>query len=196
MADLFVGDDGRARCGWCAGDDGYVIYHDTEWGRAVHDERRLFEKLCLEGFQAGLSWLTVLRKRPAFREVFADFDPHRVAEFTDDDVGRLLGDARIIRHRGKITATIGNARALVAMHDDGGSLDDLVWSYAPAPNRSIPVISMAMLPAATPESTALSKELKRCGFRFVGPTTVYAFMQAMGLVDDHLAGCWVRDAVH
>ena len=194
MSDLVTGPDGRARCGWSVDDLAYRAYHDDEWGRPVHDEVRLFEKICLEGFQAGLSWLTVLRKRPAFREVFADFDPATVASFDAADVDRLLGDPRIIRHRGKITATIANARAVTALHAEGGTLDALVWSHAPpavgaAPRR------LADLPAQTPASRALSAELKRRGFRFVGPTTCYAFMQAMGLVNDHLAGCWARTPV-
>jgi DNA-3-methyladenine glycosylase I len=176
------------RCWWCGDDPLYVAYHDEEWGRPVHDDRLLFEKLCLEGFQAGLSWITILRKRERFREVFAGFDPGVVARYGDDDVARLLNDAGIIRHRGKIEATIANARAMEGVN----SLAGLVWSYAPAP-RPAPR-APADIPAATPESAALSKELKRRGFRFVGPTTVYAFMQAMGLVDDHLEHCWTRAA--
>ncbi len=189
MDDLVTGTDGRRRCGWCGTDPDYVAYHDDEWGRPVHDERRLFEKLCLEGFQAGLSWLTILRRREGFRAAFAGFEPSIVAGFGDDDVERLLADARIIRHRGKIEAAIGNARRLVAMQEDGESLDDLVWSYAP-PARPRPA-TMAEVPASTPESTALSAELRRRGWRFVGPTTAYAFMQSMGLVDDHLTACEV-----
>jgi DNA-3-methyladenine glycosylase I len=183
--------DGHARCGWCGDDADYVAYHDTEWGRAVHDEVRLFEKLCLEGFQAGLSWLTILRKRPAFRRAFDGFDPERIAAYGDAEVERLLRDALIVRHRGKIEATLANARAYLDLREDR-TLDDLVWSFAvepgPAPR------SLDDVPASTPASTALSRELKRRGFRFVGPTTAYAFMQAMGLVDDHLAGCAWRTA--
>ncbi|MFV0258551.1 MAG: DNA-3-methyladenine glycosylase I [Acidimicrobiales bacterium] len=190
--DLVVGDDGRARCRWSAGSDDYMAYHDHEWGRATDDERTLFEKLCLEGFQAGLSWITVLRKRPRFRETFAGFDPTLVARFDDDDVERLLGDAGIIRHRGKITATIANARVLNALHADGRSLAEIIWSFEP-PRHDAPA-SFAAVPAVTPGSEALSKALRRLGFRFVGPTTVYAGMQAMGLVNDHLDGCWIRDA--
>lgn len=193
MTDLLTGPDGRARCGWCGDDPEYRAYHDVEWGRPVHDEIRLFEKICLEGFQAGLSWLTVLRKRPAFREVFAGFDPAAVAAFDEADIDRLLGDARIIRHRGKITATIANARAVVALHAEGAHLDALVWSHAP-PAPDAPPHHLADLPTQTLASQALSADLKRRGFRFVGPTTCYAFMQAMGLVNDHLAGCWVREA--
>jgi DNA-3-methyladenine glycosylase I len=184
--------DDLVRCWWCGEDPAYVVYHDTEWGVPVHDDVRLFEKLCLEGFQAGLSWLTILRKRPAFRAAFAGFEPSVVAGFGEADVARLLGDAGIVRHRGKIEATIGNARAYIALREDGTTLDELVWSHAPdsppAPR------AIADLPASTPESTALSRELKRRGFRFVGPTTVYAFWQSMGVVDDHLVGCHRRGA--
>ena len=194
MTDVFIDDDGVTRCGWCAASPEYVAYHDDEWGRVVHDDIRLFEKLCLEGFQAGLSWLTVLRKRPAFREVFDGFDPERVAAFCETDVQRLLGDARIIRHRGKIEATVANARAVTAMHERGEHLDHLVWSFAPSGAPGPPPRTMADVPATTPESTALSRALKARGLRFVGPTTAYAFMQAMGLVNDHLAGCDLRAA--
>jgi DNA-3-methyladenine glycosylase I len=181
-------DDGR--CWWAGSDPLYVAYHDEEWGRPVTDSQRLFEKLCLEGFQAGLSWLTILRKRPAFREVFAGFDPEAVARFGDEDVARLLTDARIVRNRAKIEATIGNARATLALADEGTSLSALVWSFQPPP-RPAPKVPED-LPSQTPESAALSKALRRHGFRFVGPTTVYAFMQAMGLVNDHLDGCPAR----
>ncbi|MET0726319.1 MAG: DNA-3-methyladenine glycosylase I [Leifsonia sp.] len=184
---LVVGDDGLARCAWGANDPEYRRYHDEEWGTPLHDERRLFEKLCLEGFQAGLSWITILRKRPAFRAAFADFDPEIVAAMSQDDVERLLGDAGIIRHRGKIEATIGNARAVL---DLDGSLSTLLWSFAPdATGRARPA-GWADVPAVTPESTAMSKELRRRGFRFVGPTTMYALMQSTGMVDDHLVGCF------
>ena len=188
MQDLVRGEDGRDRCGWVGDDPLYVAYHDDEWGRPVHDDRRLFEKLCLEGFQAGLAWITVLRKRPAFREVFAGFDPATVAGFGEADVQRLLGDARIIRHRGKIEATIANARAYHDLLADIGSLDDHVWSFAPTEHPR--PTTFADVPAVTAGSTALSRDLKRRGWRFVGPTTCYAFMQSMGLVDDHLVGCW------
>ena len=177
------------RCWWAGEDPTYVDYHDHEWGRPVHDDRALFEKLCLEGFQAGLSWLTILRKRPRFREVFADFEPAVVAAFDEADVGRLMNDTGIVRNRAKILAVIGNARAVQQVD----SLAELVWSFAPEP-RPAPVVP-ADVPAVTPESTALSKELKRRGFRFVGPTTCYAFMQSMGLVNDHLADCQIRDAL-
>ncbi|WP_052667638.1 DNA-3-methyladenine glycosylase I [Nitriliruptor alkaliphilus] len=187
---LTRGTDGLVRCWWPAEDPDYLTYHDTEWGQPVHDDRRLLEKLCLEGFQAGLSWLTILRKRPAFREVFAGFDPEVVAAYGPGDVERLLADARIIRHRGKIEATITNARAYLDLVADEGSLDAFVWRYAPeAP--PIPR-SLADVRATSPEATALSRDLKRRGFRFVGPTTAYAFSQAMGLVDDHLVGCASR----
>ncbi|MPZ71967.1 MAG: DNA-3-methyladenine glycosylase I [Nitriliruptorales bacterium] len=178
-----------ARCWWAGSDPLYVAYHDEEWGRPVRDDRALFEKLCLEGFQAGLSWLTILRKRARFREVFAGFDPQQVAGFTDDDVQRLLADPGIVRNRSKIEATITNARATLRLD----SLSALVWSYAPPP-RSAPV-APSDIPSQTAHSQALATELKRRGFRFVGPTTVYAFMQSMGLVNDHLAGCPARGAI-
>jgi len=186
--DLETGPDGRARCGWAlptAPD--YLRYHDQEWGRPVHDEVALFEKLCLESFQSGLSWLTILRKRDRFRAAFADFDPQRVAAFGTADVDRLLADAGIVRNRAKIEATIGNARVLVAMDT---TLTELVWGAQP-PRRPAPV-TLAEVPSSTPESAALAKELKRRGFRFVGPTTLYALFQACGVVDDHLRGCCVR----
>lgn len=188
MDDLVTGSDGRDRCGWSGDDPTYVAYHDREWGHPVHDEVQLFEKLCLEGFQAGLSWLTVLRKRPAFREVFAGFDPEAVARFGPDDVARLLDDARIIRHRGKIEATIANARAYLRLVEETGSLDEHVWGFSPA-GRSRPR-TLDEVPTTTPASRALAADLRSRGWRFLGPTTCYAFMQAMGLVDDHLAGCW------
>jgi len=188
--------DGRRRCGWCAATPGYVAYHDTEWGRPVTDDVRLFEKLCLEGFQAGLSWRTILEKREAFRRAFAGFDPARVARFGAPQVTRLLGDAAIVRHRGKIEAAIGNARAMAALVEAEGSLARLAWRHEPAPaarpRRLTPAALRAL--AETPASRALSKALKAYGFRFVGPTTVYAAMQAMGVVNDHVTGCWVRDA--
>ncbi len=168
-------------------------YHDEEWGRPVRDERGLYERMVLEGFQSGLSWLTILRKRENFRAAFANFDIDAVAEFGERDVTRLLGDAGIVRHRGKIEAAIANARAARAMHAAGESLAAVIWGHAPAV-RGAPR-SPDDLASITPESTALSKELKRRGFRFVGPTTVYAAMQACGVVNDHLAGCWVRPEV-
>jgi DNA-3-methyladenine glycosylase I len=186
--DLRPGPDGRLRCAWGVQPAEYVAYHDLEWGRPVHDEVRLFEKLCLEGFQTGLSWLTVLRKREAFRRAFAGFQPAKVAAFGEAEVARLLGDASIIRSRAKIEATIANGRAMLALGET--TLDELVWAHAPPP-RPAPV-SRSALPASTPESVALARELKRRGFRFVGATTVYALMQACGVVNDHLAGCFVR----
>jgi DNA-3-methyladenine glycosylase I len=180
------GEDGVARCAWGDSAPDYRPYHDEEWGRPVTDDVRLFEKLCLEGFQSGLSWLTILRKREAFRAAFADFDFHRVATFGEGDVERLLGDAGIIRHRGKIEATINNAGRAVEMVEAEGSIAAFVWAYEPGTTR-------AGLETETAESRALAKELKRRGWRFVGPTTVYAFMQAMGLVNDHLEGCDARE---
>ena len=191
---LAEGPDGTLRCWWGAGpDEGYRDYHDREWGRPETSDTRLFEKIVLEGFQAGLSWITILRKRPRFREVFGGFDIGTVAGFGPDDVDRLLGDAGIIRHRGKIEAAISNAAAASETIEEFGSLADYVWPSAPAdaPAPRHP----EDIPAITDVSTALSKDLKRRGWRFVGPTTVYAFMQAMGLVNDHLAGCMVRDEV-
>jgi DNA-3-methyladenine glycosylase I len=175
------------------GDALYAAYHDEEWGRPVRDERSLFEKLCLEGFQSGLSWLTILRKREHFRAAFAGFEPDAVARFGADDVERLIGDAGIVRNRAKIEAAITNARATVDLRDAGTPLHELAWAHAPTA-RPAPE-SFAEVPASTPEAAALAKALKRAGFRWVGPTTVYAMMQACGLVDDHLAGCPVRDEV-
>ncbi len=172
----------------------YVTYHDEEWGRPVVDDDRLFEKLCLEGFQAGLSWLTILRKREGFRRAFAGFRIAEVARFGADEVERLLADASIIRHRGKIEAAVGNAAAAMEVQRDLGSLATLVWSFEPGGRRGAPR-AMADVPAITLESIALSKELRRRGFRFVGPTTAYALMQAMGVVNDHLAGCAARSRV-
>ncbi|MGW4325726.1 DNA-3-methyladenine glycosylase I [Nocardia sp. NPDC004573] len=179
-------DDGLIRCAWPLDSQLYRDYHDYEWGKPLHGDDALFERLCLEAFQSGLSWLTILRKRPAFRAAFAGFSIERVAEFGDDDVARLLADAGIVRNRSKIDAAIANAR--VARDLDIG-LDELLWSFAPPP-RPRPR-SGSDVPATTPESVALAKELKRRGFRFVGPTTAYALMQATGMVDDHLADCWV-----
>jgi DNA-3-methyladenine glycosylase I len=184
------------RCFWCGSDPLYVAYHDREWGRPVRDERRLFEKLCLEGFQSGLSWLTILRKRENFRAAFAGFEAAQLARFGAADVRRLLKDAGIVRHRGKIESTINNAKRLLALKKEGGSLARLAWSYEPSSDARPGKIDWATLKkmASTPESTALSRELRRRGFSFVGPTTVYAFMQAMGLVNDHVEGCELREA--
>jgi DNA-3-methyladenine glycosylase I len=174
-----------------ADDPLYRAYHDDEWGRPVRDERGLFERISLEAFQSGLAWITILRKRDAFRAAFAGFDPDTVAGFGEDDVGRLLSDAGIVRNRQKVEATIANARATVALRDAGTPLDEVVWAHRPPP-RPAPA-SWGDVPPVTPESTALAKELKRHGFRFVGPTTAYAAMQACGLVNDHLAGCVARE---
>jgi DNA-3-methyladenine glycosylase I len=175
------------RCGWATTAPEYVAYHDDEWGRPLHGEAALFERLSLEAFQSGLSWLIILRKRPAFRAAFAGFDLDRVAAFDDRDVARLLLDAGIVRNRAKIDATIANARAIRAAVPEG--LDELLWSFAPSALRPRPQ-SVADVPATSPESTAMAKELKRRGLRFVGPTTAYALMQATGMVDDHIATCW------
>lgn len=188
---LVVGADGRARCAWAAATPDYAAYHDDEWGRPVHGEGPLFERLALEAFQSGLSWLVVLRKREGFRRAFAGFDPEVVAAFDEADVARILADPGVVRNRAKVLAAVQNARAVVQLRADGG-LDRLVWSFAPPP-RPAPT-SLADVPATTPESTALARDLKRRGFAFVGPTTAYAAMQACGLVDDHLAGCWARRA--
>jgi DNA-3-methyladenine glycosylase I len=192
---IVVGDDGVARCPWAIATPDYRRYHDEEWGRPVRGERALFERITLEAFQSGLSWLTILRKREAFRAAFADFDPERVAAFTEADRARLLADAGIVRNRAKVDAAISNARAVVALRDsvDGG-LDALVWSFAPAPGALPPPRSSEDVPATTAESRALAKALKRHGLVFVGATTAYAAMQACGLVDDHLVDCAARGA--
>lgn len=183
-----AGPDGLIRCAWGNGSAEYAAYHDEEWGRPLGEDCGLFEKLCLEGFQSGLSWITILRKRDAFREVFEGFNIERVARFGDNDVNRLLGDVRIVRHQGKIRSTINNARRSLDVIADVGSLGALVWSFEPsaAPPTTAPT---------TPESAALAKELKRRGFTFVGPTTAYAFMQSVGIVNDHAQACAVRGAV-
>jgi DNA-3-methyladenine glycosylase I len=183
---LIVGTDARSRCAWVGSDPEYQRYHDEEWGTPLLGDRAVFEKISLEGFQAGLSWITILRRRHAFRAAFADFDIDRVAAMTPDDVERLVQDATIIRHRGKINAVIGNARITLQL---GEGLSDLVWSFQPASGRPRPT-RLSDIPAITPESAALSAELRRRGYRFVGPTTMYALMQSAGLVDDHVAGCW------
>jgi len=185
IADL---DDDRPRCAWAGSDPEYRRYHDEEWGQPLHGDRALFEKMALEGFQAGLSWITILRKRPRFREVFAGFQPAAVAAFGEDDVERLLADTGIVRNRSKIEATISNAAIVRDMAE--GELDGLMWSYAPDPAAHVRPRTMADVAAVTPESEALSKALRKRGFRFVGPTTMYALMQSAGMVDDHLEGCW------
>lgn len=192
-ADIAPGEDGRPRCGWGAAPPEYRAYHDEEWGRPVGDDDRIFEKLCLEGFQAGLSWLTILRKREGFRRAFAGFSPSIVAAYDETDVARLLSDPGIIRHRGKIQAAIANARAALALREGGMSLAALVWQHEPPPRRA--PRHLADVPAATVESKALSAELRRRGFRFVGPTTVYAAMQSLGVVNDHLARCHLRAVI-
>ncbi len=187
-ADVVTGADGIPRCGWATGAVDYLAYHDEEWGVPVRGEAALFERLTLEAFQSGLSWLTILRKRPAFRAAFAGFDPVAVAAFGPADRERLLADVGIVRNVRKIDAAIHNAQAVVDLRTEGG-LDALVWAHAPAPRPGPGLQSLAELPASTPESTALARALKAHGFVFVGPTTMYAAMQACGLVDDHLAGC-------
>jgi len=191
---LVSGADGVLRCRWVGSTPDYVAYHDTEWGRPVADDRRLFEKLCLEGFQAGLSWLTILRKREAFREAFLDFDFARLVRFTVRDVERLLGNAGIVRHRGKIESVVNNARRACELVDEQGSLAAFLWRFEPTAASRPRHLSWEVLRsmAKTPESTALSRELRGRGWTFVGPTTSYAFMQAMGMVNDHVDGCALR----
>ncbi len=184
---LLEGPDGRARCAWAGSAPEYLAYHDTEWGRPLRGDQALFERLSLEAFQSGLSWITILRKREAFRAAFRGFDVDQVAAFGEDDVARLLADAGIVRNRAKIEATVSNARAVL---DLDVALSDLLWSFAP--DRPTVPARAGDVAAVTAESTAMAKELRRRGFRFVGPTTSYALMQATGMVDDHLAGCWVR----
>ncbi|MFY9916476.1 MAG: DNA-3-methyladenine glycosylase I [Nocardioidaceae bacterium] len=184
------GADGRLRCPWGVSAPEYIAYHDDEWGRRIRDDNGLYERMTLEGFQSGLSWLTILRKRDNFRKAFADFDIESVASYDDEDRARLLADAGIVRHGGKIDAALSNARAAVALDQP---LAELIWSFAPDP-RSAPV-TLADVPAQTDESRALARELKRRGFRFVGPTTAYALMQAAGLVNDHLVDCWARERI-
>ena len=193
-ADLTQGDDGRARCWWAGADPLYVRYHDEEWGRPCADDRRLFEKLCLEGFQSGLSWLTILRKRENFRAAFAGFDPPELARFGEDEIARCLADAGIVRHRGKIVSAVNNARRALELQSEAGSLAAFFWRHAPDPSRRPVPRSRGDIAAQTPESAALAKALRSRGWTFVGPTTVHAFMQAMGLVNDHLQGCACRAA--
>ncbi len=193
MSDLALGDDGKQRCGWGASSPDYVAYHDTEWGRPIIDDRGIYERLTLEAFQSGLSWLTILRKRENFREAFDGFEIERVADYGEGDVERLLADAGIVRNRAKVEAAIANARAARVLAAGGESLAALAWSFRPRSERA--PRSGEQLAATTAESKALAKELKAHGFRFVGPTTAYALMQAVGIVNDHLAGCVVRDEV-
>jgi DNA-3-methyladenine glycosylase I len=190
---LCKGPDGRLRCWWAANTEDYADYHDNEWGYPVMDDSRLFEKICLEGFQSGLSWLTILRKRDNFRRAFADFDFEKVARFNKRSVERLLKDAGIVRHRGKIEATINNGKRAADLVDEYGSLAAYFWRFEPEPRKARFTKRELMTLTTTSESVALSKDLKRRGWSFVGPTTAYAFMQAMGLVNDHLDGCSVRE---
>ncbi|AJY46152.1 DNA-3-methyladenine glycosylase I [Martelella endophytica] len=194
---LIAGDDGRMRCFWHGNLPDYLRYHDEEWGRPVTSDFRLFEKLCLEGFQSGLSWLTILRKRENFRAAFDGFDYHKVATYTGADVERLLGNAGIIRHRGKIEASINNAGRAIEMEREFGSLAAYFWGHEPRPDERPSVLTLEALRTntTTPVSVRISKDLKKRGWKFVGPTTVYAFMQAMGLVNDHIEGCCCRDEV-
>ncbi len=185
---LATGEDGRSRCAWATSTADYVAYHDEEWGLPLHGDDRLFERLTLEAFQSGLSWLVILRKREAFRRAFDGFRIERVAGYGDADVARLLADPGIVRNRAKIEAAVANARAALELP---GGLSGHLWSFAPAADRPAPTV-LAEVPARSPESTAMARDLRRRGFRFVGPTTAYALMQATGMVDDHLAGCWRR----
>src|SRR5262245_16854295 len=194
MREAAAGPDGRLRCPWSLGTAEYLSYHDAEWGRPVREDIGIFERICLEGFQSGLSWLIILRKRENFRRAFAGFDPVRVARFTQRDITRLLNDAGIVRHRGKIESTINNAKRCADLADEFGSLSDYVWRFEPSAKSRPKKLTWDVLRAmpTTPESVALSKDLRKRGWTFVGPTTMYAFMQAMGLVNDHLHGCSFR----
>jgi DNA-3-methyladenine glycosylase I len=194
---LTKSDDGKSRCWWHGEHEDYLVYHDSEWGRPVEEDKRLFEKICLEGFQSGLSWLTILRKRDNFRKAFRGFDFAKVKKFKERDVERLLGDAGIVRHRGKIESTINNAACASEMKKEFGSLAAYFWQYEPEPRSRPKKLTLGQLSKLnkTPESIALSKDLKKRGWSFVGPTTAYAFMQAMGMVNDHLEGCYVRGEV-
>jgi DNA-3-methyladenine glycosylase I len=197
---LIAGEDSKPRCSWCVGDSEYVRYHDEEWGMPVVDDRLIFEKICLEGFQSGLSWLTILRKRPAFRIAFKNFEPELVAKFTKSDIERLMSNAGIIRHRGKIEAAIQNARATLQMDHEGKSLAKFVWSFSPENSATKPSKRSSKAPKSqrdiqskTPESQAMSKSLRKLGFKFVGETTMYAAMQSLGVVNDHYLGCHRRE---
>lgn len=186
---VFKGSDGKERCGWCSATDEYIAYHDNEWGFPVDDDRHLFEKICLESFQSGLSWRTILAKRDNFRKAFKNFDYTKVANFTEKDIIRLLNDEGIVRHRGKIEAVINNAQQVSTLIESAGSFASYVWKFEP--DKQLPPQTIS----ASPESTAMSKELKRMGWKFVGPTTVYAFMQSMGLVNDHEIDCHIYQKV-
>ncbi|MBB6468618.1 DNA-3-methyladenine glycosylase I [Aminobacter lissarensis] len=194
---LMVGADGAARCFWPGALPDYLHYHDNEWGRPVANDTRLFEKICLEGFQSGLSWLTILRKRDNFREAFSGFDFDKIAEYGEADIERLLGNPGIVRHRGKIVSTINNAKRARELADEAGSLAAWFWKFEPGADERPKVVDYPTLIAnpTTPTSTRISKELKKRGWSFVGPTTVYAFMQAMGLVNDHIEGCMCRGKI-
>jgi DNA-3-methyladenine glycosylase I len=194
---LLEGDDGRVRCAWHGNLEDYRRYHDTEWGNPVTNDHRLFEKICLEGFQSGLSWLTILRKRESFRAAFAGFDFDKVAAFGDEDIARCLADTGIVRHRGKIVSTINNARRAQALREEFGTLARYFWSFEPTAEERPVRVEWHVIVAnpTTPTSVRLSKDLKKRGWTFVGPTTVYAFMQAMGLVNDHIEGCFCREEV-
>ncbi len=190
---LIIGSDGNSRCWWCGADEQYMRYHDEEWGKPVYDDIRLFEKICLEGFQAGLSWLTILRKRENFRAAFDGFDFAKVAIYDNDAINELLQNAGIIRHRGKIIATINNANRALELIEEKGSLSDYFWSFKPS-EKPCPK-DMSEIQSQTKESQALSKDLKKRGWKFVGPTTAYAFMQAMGMVNDHIDGCHYNNSI-
>ncbi|MGH1374811.1 MAG: DNA-3-methyladenine glycosylase I [Alphaproteobacteria bacterium] len=182
-----IGSDSKTRCWWCGDDEQYMRYHDEEWGKPMHDDTRLFEKICLEGFQSGLSWLTILRKRENFRKAFQEFNINKVAKFDNDDIEKLLQNEGIIRHRGKIEATINNAQRAIELIEETGSLSNYFWSFKPE-SHTLPS-TKEDIASQTPESKALSKDLKKRGWKFVGPTTAYAFMQSMGMVNDHINGC-------
>ncbi len=184
---IVIGSDSKTRCWWCGDDEQYMRYHDEEWGKPMHDDTRLFEKICLEGFQSGLSWLTILRKRENFRKAFQEFNINKVAKFDNDDIEKLLQNEGIIRHRGKIEATINNAQRAIELIEETGSLSNYFWSFKPE-SHTLPGIKEDIV-SQTPESKALSKDLKKRGWKFVGPTTAYAFMQSMGMVNDHINGC-------
>lgn len=192
-ASLILGEDGKTRCFWAGPQEDYIVYHDEEWGNPVKSDTRLFEKICLEGFQSGLSWYTILSKRENFREAFHGFDIEKVAAMTDADIEKQVQNAGIIRHRGKIKSTINNARKAIELIEEQGSLAKYFWSYEPK-NRA-PIKSISDVPATTDISTAISKDLKKRGWSFVGPTTAYAFMQAMGMVNDHIVGCYCYEKI-
>lgn len=188
---MYLAPDGEPRCGWAGSAPEFLAYHDAEWGTPIVDDVRLFEKLCLEGFQSGLSWRTILAKREGFRSAFAGFEPHLVADYGDDDVARLLGDAGIVRHRGKIEAVVNNARRAIDLQEEAGSLAAYFWGFEPDPDE----VALPQTVSTSPTSIALSKDLKKRGWKFVGPTTVFAFMQATGIVNDHATDCVVRPVV-